>query len=326
MTATQQRGHTTPRPQLAHIDAVLRELDSIREDIDLFVAKQERGLADTRDKLTQQIHDLRMAVIRGGSGVTFVGGVPVSSPATLPRVQQDNAPPQGLFTPQRQRSNPSGAPMSTGKSLASPPPVNHALSFDALMEDVTTARSAPRASSQQGDLLVDPHTWLMHPAAAAAAGAKACCCLVEFKRQRVNMYESPIAIATGEFVVVGADRGEDIGQVTLSWPASSPPPPGAVKYANTHKTGEKYCVVRVASSLEVAQLQGVQAEMENRARDAAQAKVKDHGLPMQIVDAEYQFDRKKLTFYYQSQHRLDFRNLVKDLYKTFHARIWMEQD
>jgi hypothetical protein len=53
-------------------------------------------------------------------------------------------------------------------------------------------------------------------------------------------------------------------------------------------------------------------------------RVEEHGLPMRILDAEYQFDRKKLTLFYESPHRLDFRELVKDLYKCFRARIWME--
>ena len=43
-----------------------------------------------------------------------------------------------------------------------------------------------------------------------------------------------------------------------------------------------------------------------------------------IVDAEFQFDRKKLTIYYYSYSRIDFRNFVKELYSIYYARIWME--
>lgn len=47
-------------------------------------------------------------------------------------------------------------------------------------------------------------------------------------------------------------------------------------------------------------------------------------LDLRIVDAEYQFDRHKLTIYYDANYRIDFRDLVKALYSTFKARIWME--
>ena len=48
-------------------------------------------------------------------------------------------------------------------------------------------------------------------------------------------------------------------------------------------------------------------------------------LPIRIVDAEYQFDRNKLTVYYAAEGRVDFRDFVKAIYSTFKARIWMVQ-
>lgn len=35
---------------------------------------------------------------------------------------------------------------------------------------------------------------------------------------------------------------------------------------------------------------------------------------------EYQFDRRKLTFYFESDNRVDFRNLIKELFKLFRTR------
>lgn len=150
-----------------------------------------------------------------------------------------------------------------------------------------------------------------------------CHVLVEFKRQRVLQFESDHYVAAGEYVVVAGDRGEDVGLVTYTWVSGAAGPPTHIGKYQGVGVGK---VARVATALEVSQLQGVQAELEVRAREVAQQKVVEHQLPMRIVDAEYQFDRKKLTFYYQSQHRLDFRVLVRDLYKTFRARIWMELD
>lgn len=44
---------------------------------------------------------------------------------------------------------------------------------------------------------------------------------------------------------------------------------------------------------------------------------------IELVDAEYQFDRKKLIFYYTTSKRIDFRALVRELFKIYKTRIWM---
>lgn len=49
------------------------------------------------------------------------------------------------------------------------------------------------------------------------------------------------------------------------------------------------------------------------------------GLPIVVIDAEYQFDRHKLTLYYDCASRIDFRELVRHLYSTYKARIWMKK-
>lgn len=46
-------------------------------------------------------------------------------------------------------------------------------------------------------------------------------------------------------------------------------------------------------------------------------------LQMALVDAEYQFDRKKLIFYYSTTKRIDFRDLVRELFRIYKTRIWM---
>jgi cell fate regulator YaaT (PSP1 superfamily) len=46
---------------------------------------------------------------------------------------------------------------------------------------------------------------------------------------------------------------------------------------------------------------------------------------MNVVDAEYQFDRHKLTFFFEAEGRVDFRELVRDLFSIYKTRIWMQQ-
>ena len=46
-------------------------------------------------------------------------------------------------------------------------------------------------------------------------------------------------------------------------------------------------------------------------------------LNITILNAEFQFDRKKLTFYYICEERNDFRDLIKELFKLYKTRIWL---
>jgi cell fate regulator YaaT (PSP1 superfamily) len=54
-------------------------------------------------------------------------------------------------------------------------------------------------------------------------------------------------------------------------------------------------------------------------------RVKANGLVMKLSDAEWQWDRKKLTFYFTAEKRVDFRNLVRDLAALFRTRIELKQ-
>ncbi|XBW37378.1 hypothetical protein QEN19_002958 [Hanseniaspora menglaensis] len=46
-------------------------------------------------------------------------------------------------------------------------------------------------------------------------------------------------------------------------------------------------------------------------------------LDIKILNSEYQFDKKKLTFYYVCEKRNDFRDLIKELFKFYKTRIWL---
>ncbi|CCW60456.1 unnamed protein product [Phytomonas sp. EM1] len=200
------------------------------------------------------------------------------------------------------------------QNMISPSASHGPVDYDTLIDDV---KGSIRASSDH-----DEET-CKHPDHVPPKDySLSCQVLVQFKRKRTVQYSCSYYIAPGEYVVVGGDRGEDIGLVTHSRTADGDSL-NQTDHSWSKGVGE---VLRVATPMEVAQLQSVQTELEARAVESAQEKVQEHGLNMRIVDAEYQFDRRKLTFFYQAQQRLDFRNLVRDLYKTFRARIWMEPD
>jgi cell fate regulator YaaT (PSP1 superfamily) len=66
-------------------------------------------------------------------------------------------------------------------------------------------------------------------------------------------------------------------------------------------------------------------EQDEAARRKAMERVRANALAMKVSDAEWQWDRKKLTFYFTADKRVDFRTLVRDLASAFRTRIELKQ-
>jgi hypothetical protein len=81
-------------------------------------------------------------------------------------------------------------------------------------------------------------------------------------------------------------------------------------------------VKRVARPDEVHLLREKEGN-EAKAKRVCQTKVNDHGLRMEILDAEFQHDYRKLTFFYYAEEYINFNELVTDLFKVYKTRIWM---
>ncbi|MFH0733886.1 MAG: regulatory iron-sulfur-containing complex subunit RicT [bacterium] len=64
---------------------------------------------------------------------------------------------------------------------------------------------------------------------------------------------------------------------------------------------------------------------ENHAKPIFRNRVEKYNLNMKLVDIHFQFDRKKLFFFYTSDGRVDFRELAKDLAAEFKTRIELRQ-
>ena len=134
---------------------------------------------------------------------------------------------------------------------------------------------------------------------------------VSFHRNRTQVMSSRSEMRVGDFVITDADRGIDIGRIVG---VAERPPPREMKNVKS--------IVRVAAESEIAQLPRKEFKEAN-ALQVCQLKVKEMELPMEITGAEFQFDGKKLTFYYMASHYVDFRDLVRTLFKIFGTRIWM---
>jgi cell fate regulator YaaT (PSP1 superfamily) len=167
---------------------------------------------------------------------------------------------------------------------------------------------------------------------------------IKFKRSQRNFVAGPRInrdLDIGCYVKVEADRGEDLGIVVGKMPAekfnaaagraSFRPPsnsptdlslgPSGVSPSNA---ADLKRVIRLATHDEV-NLLSVKREEEDELLRICRTKVRQRGLPMNVVDAEYQFDRHKLTFFFEAEGRVDFRELVRDLFSIYKTRIWMQQ-
>lgn len=157
---------------------------------------------------------------------------------------------------------------------------------------------------------------------------------VQFKKTHRNFLRSAgidRPIRNGDFVVVEADRGEDLGVVceVQSMPAffreggSLFAKDAKVSAWGDRRSGVKH-ILRHALPQEYSLLPVKYAE-EMSIVEVCRAQSQMHLLPMMVVDAEYQFDRHKLTIFYESHsRRIDFRELVRDLFAIYKTRIWME--
>ncbi len=83
-------------------------------------------------------------------------------------------------------------------------------------------------------------------------------------------------------------------------------------------------IIRIATQKDTERYQSFQAKKEETMR-LCKEKIRKHELQMKLVDCEYAFDNGQITFFFTSETRVDFRELVKDLASTFHSRIDLRQ-
>jgi cell fate regulator YaaT (PSP1 superfamily) len=138
---------------------------------------------------------------------------------------------------------------------------------------------------------------------------------VQFKAQRKEFYKNAreLYLKTGNYCVVQADRGEDMGLIISIARANPNDVDSDIKEVLRHATDKDLEVLDETR------------EKEKEALAICQEKVEEHKLPMKLVDVEYQFDGNKITFYFTSEGRIDFRELVKDLAGIFRTRIDLRQ-
>ncbi len=83
-------------------------------------------------------------------------------------------------------------------------------------------------------------------------------------------------------------------------------------------------VLRLATENDISRVQA-NRQKEKEAFKICEELIAQHKLDMSLTQVEYSFDASKILFYFTSEGRVDFRELVKDLAGKFHTRIELRQ-
>jgi cell fate regulator YaaT (PSP1 superfamily) len=139
---------------------------------------------------------------------------------------------------------------------------------------------------------------------------------VRFRQAGKTYYFEPGSdlLEQGKRVIVETARGQEIGMVVI--PEKEVP--------------EEELILPLKKVIRIAVEADFCKDEENRQKEAAafarcRQKIIEHSLDMKLVSVEYTFDRNKIIFYFTSEERVDFRELVKDLAAIFKTRIELRQ-
>ncbi|WP_353722871.1 regulatory iron-sulfur-containing complex subunit RicT [Dyadobacter sp. 676] len=145
---------------------------------------------------------------------------------------------------------------------------------------------------------------------------------VKFKGGRKEYFRNinQLEFVTGDFVVCEMASGQHIGMVSLQGELVRL----QMKRKNIQVNDDLHVIYRIATEKDLDKFtQAMAREMPTlyRTREI----IRDMKLNMKLSDVEYQADNTKTTFYYSSEERVDFRELIKTLASEFKVRIEMRQ-
>jgi cell fate regulator YaaT (PSP1 superfamily) len=147
---------------------------------------------------------------------------------------------------------------------------------------------------------------------------------VAFKgnRKEFFLWDYPDPPPLNAAVIVDVERGEDLGYIHALGELAQKRNGGCSHGCGTSLPERK--ALRLATEKD----RGLSKDLEKLNEDArrkAMERVRANNLGMKLSDAEWQWDRKKLTLYFTADKRVDFRNLVRDLASLFRTRIELKQ-
>jgi cell fate regulator YaaT (PSP1 superfamily) len=124
-----------------------------------------------------------------------------------------------------------------------------------------------------------------------------------------------LKLVVGDACIVKTDSGLRLGEVAVE--------PHGIDF-RPHCLERLFKVVRKATKDDIKR-QDELLELEDRAFKVCESKIEERELPMKLVEVEAAFDKSRIVFYFRSETRVDFRELVKDLAHQFRTRIELRQ-
>ncbi len=139
---------------------------------------------------------------------------------------------------------------------------------------------------------------------------------IRFKPVGKIYYFAPnkISFQQGDFAIVETIRGVEFGEVVIQ---------NRLINSSEIPTDVKP-VIRKATKEDIDKHEKNTEDIKEAIR-LCEDSITLHNLDMKIIEAEYTFDRTKVLFYFISENRVDFRELVKDLASIFRMRIELRQ-
>lgn len=121
-------------------------------------------------------------------------------------------------------------------------------------------------------------------------------------------------LATNDFVIVDTAKGQELAQIVQ--------PPHHVPTEDI--VGELKPVLRRATPWDLLQ-RDMWKHKEREALAVCRQRAVEHELDMKVIRCEYNYEGGRLTVFFASENRVDFRALVRDLARTLQTRIEMRQ-
>ncbi len=139
---------------------------------------------------------------------------------------------------------------------------------------------------------------------------------IRFKKASKIYYFDPVntGVKQGDAAIVETARGVEYGDVVIG--------PREVEAGSIVSPLKP--VMRKATAADAEKMADNRVR-EKEAFNICLRKIKNHDLPMRLIDVEFTFDVNKIIFYFTAEGRIDFRELVKDLAAVFRTRIELRQ-
>lgn len=140
--------------------------------------------------------------------------------------------------------------------------------------------------------------------------------LVAFKGSRKEYFFNTYyhSLREQEPVIIQAERGEDFGHIAKRI---------EIEMSFDDKQRPR-SILRPANQVDLDRKAEL-IDKESRHRKQVIDVIKQHRLAMKVVDVEWQFDGNKMTVFFTADHRVDFRELVRDLASRYRTRIELRQ-